>query len=136
MKFFITGEVDAPVGEKIRLVIIQIEPKINTLFSKKNYGAGITYWGYITVCCAPEVYESGYFKEIRKYTKKENEVDLRLRVGYEEMLKADKKEVFRLICMSILEGVDIAEHELKIKDFDFQAFRDDLTSLFKKERWV
>jgi hypothetical protein len=136
MRFFITGETYKTVGEKMRIAENQIEPQIESLFTDRDYGSGIVYWGHINICCPPEVYDSGFFKEIKKYTKKDKEVELRLKVDYDTTLHANEKEVFALICQSILRGVDIAEHELKIKDFDFGAFRDDVTTLFQKEGWI
>jgi len=136
MNFFITSEAFETVGQKMRDVYIQINPKINALIKEKNYGLGVSEWGHICISCPPEVYESGFFKEIKKYSKKVTDVELRLRIDYEEMLKADKKSVFSLICASILRGVDIAEHELKVKNFEFESFRNDLTNLFKEEGWL
>jgi hypothetical protein len=52
------------------------------------------------------------------------------------MLKASEKELFKLICNSIIEGIDIVQKELSVDNFDFEAFRNDLVSLFKKEGWV
>ena len=136
MRFFITGETFKTVGEKIRVTDIQIQPKIQTLLKEKHYGEGIIYWGHICICCPPEVYESGFFKEIKKYSKKEKDVELRLRIDYVAMLKANEKRVFTLVCNSILRGVDIAENELKVSDFDFTSFREDLTGLFRREKWI
>lgn len=136
MRFFITGETYSTVAEKTRITIVKIGPKINSLFTKQNYGTGITYWGHIIISGPSEMYQAGFFKEIKKYIKKKNDVETRLRVDYEEMLRAEGQDVFKLICQSIFRSVDIAENEFKIKDFDFRAFHDDLTSLFKKEGWI
>ena len=136
MKIFITGETYKTVGEKMRLIDIQLQPKLNEEISNKNYGQGIFHWGYISICCPPELYNGGFFKEIKKYTKKRKEIDIRLRIAYEAMLKANEKEVYKLFCDSFLRSIDIAENELEIKDFDFRAFRKDLTDLFRKEGWI
>jgi Immunity protein 44 len=136
MKFFITSEAYKTVGKKMSDVYTQISPKINTNLKEKNLGSGVSDWGHICISCPPDVYDSGFFKEIKKYRKSSTEVELRLRIDYEEMLKVDEKGVFKLICSSILSGVDIAEHELKIKDFEFSSFRNILTKLFKEEGWI
>jgi len=136
MKFFITSEMDEIVANKVRFNRNSVEQKIKELIKEKNYGSGISYWGHIIICCAPEAYEAGLFKEIRKYSKKEKEVELRLRIEYEDMLRADKKKVFKLISESILKGVDIAESEFKINDFDFKSFRSNLLNLFIKQGWM
>lgn len=136
MRFFITAETYKTVGEKLRLAINQVESKIKGLVSEKNYGNGVSYWGYIAICCPKELYEKGFFKEIKKYTKKKTEVELRLRVDYDLMVKANGNECLNLLCYSILQGIEIAENELKIEDFDFETFREDIMILFKKQGWL
>lgn len=136
MKFFATSETYKTVSEKIRMARNIIEGKIKLFVKNKNYGESIIDWGYITICDVPEIYEAGFFKEIKKYSNKKKEVEFRLRIDYDKMLKANEKETFRLICESILRSIDIAESELKIKDFDFSSFRNDLTHLFRKENWI
>lgn len=135
-RFFMTGEIDSSVFEKINSGMNSIEERIRLSLSTRDYGKGITYWGQIVICMPNEVYESGYFKEIKKYTVKFGEVELRLKIDYKVMLKADKQEAAKLICKSILRGVDIAENELEIEDFDFMAFRKDIRELFSKEGWL
>lgn len=135
--FFMTGETDAAIGDdKIRFNRDSIPDKIKSWVSTTNYGAGIDFWGHIIICCEPEMYAAGFFPEIKKYTKKDRTVELRLRIDYDAMLNADEHGASKLICESILRGVDIVEHELKVKDFNFDAFRADLISLFKKEGWL
>lgn len=52
------------------------------------------------------------------------------------MLNANENEVNKIISESILSGIHIADNELKINDFNFKAFRYDLTSLFNNEGWI
>lgn len=136
MKFFITSEAFETVGKKMNEAYVPIGSKIESLLRDKQYGDGVIFWGHICISCPSDFYKSGFFKEIKKYTKKNKEVEMRLRIDYEMMLDADQKEVFRLICESILKSIDIAEKELKIKSFDFIAFRNDLKDLFKQEGWI
>jgi hypothetical protein len=127
---------DEDVSNIVRFDRNSVENKIQTLLADKDYGNGISYWGHILIASTPEVYNAGFFKEIKKYRKKKTELELRLRVDYKKLKKADNSETLKLICESILKGVDIAEHELRIKDFEFASFRNDLTNLFTKEGWI
>lgn len=136
MNFFATAEAYNTISRKLVDIQNVISAKLNSLLKEKKYGNGILDWGHISICNPAEFYEAGFFNEIRKYYKKEKDLDLRLKIDYEAMLKADEQEVFGLVCESILRGVDIAEHELKINNFDFRAFRNDLTASFKKEGWL
>lgn len=136
MTFFMTSEMSVTIGNKLKFGRNSIEEKMRSLIGIKDYGIDINHWGHIVICCSPKLYEAGFFKEIKKYRKKDKELELRLRIDYEKMLKADEKEVNRLTCESILRGVDIAESEFKIKDFNFALFRQDLLSFFQKEGWI
>ncbi len=143
MKFYSTAEVYKTVSDKLMKLQNQIEHKINQFLENKNYGDGLEHWRYLSVINPPAIYEAGFFPETKRYVKKEKSVEFRLRIDYEEMLKANEKEASKLICDSILRSVDIAESELKIgknlihiKDFDFQSFRNDLTHLFQQEGWI
>lgn len=136
MKFFMTSEMDSNVTGKVKFGQNSIEDKIKKIISDKNYGRGVSYWGHIIICMEEHIYEAGFFKEIKKYMKKNTEVELRLRVDYDAMFRANEREASNLIINSVLRGIDVAETELKITDFDFSAFRKDLTDLFKKEGWL
>ena len=136
MKFFMTDEMSSKVSIKVKYGPNSIEDKIKTMLLNKNYGQGINFWGHILICDEPIIYEAGFFPEIKKYRKAKKEVELRLRINYENMLTANEKEVNRIICESLLRGVDIAENELKINDFDLIALRKDLMTLFKQEVWI
>jgi hypothetical protein len=126
MKFFATSESYKDISKKLVTAQNAIAAELEPFLKDKNYG----------ICCPPEIYNAGFFKEIKKYTKNETDVELRLKIDYTSMLEAEEEKVFALLCESILRGIDIAEHELKISDFDFGAFRKDVTNLFKKEGWL
>lgn len=136
MKFFATSEAYKTVSSKLMTAQNVIEKKIISLINEKNYGNDVTFWGYISISNPSKLYDAGFFKEIKKYSKKKKEVECRLRIDYDKMIKADEKEALRLVCESILRSVDIAEKELKIKNFDFTVFRDDLLTLFRREHWI
>lgn len=143
MRFFMSGEIYKTVGDKIRPVCNTINKQISEFLLDKNYGDGIQDWGYIIICNPPEILDGGFLKERKHFFKKNKDLDMRLQVDYDKMLKADEKEVFKLICNSILRSIDLAENELKvgrnplkIKDFEFDAFRKDLTELFNDKGWL
>jgi hypothetical protein len=136
MKFFLGAEMFASVADKIRPVRNQAESKIKKQLEKNDYGNGVVDWGHIIVVNPQDLYDEGFLPEIKKYKKNTGEVELRLHIDYIKMLKASEKELFKLICNSIIEGIDIVQKELSVDNFDFEAFRNDLVSLFKKEGWV
>jgi predicted transcriptional regulator len=135
MKIFITGEVHASIIEKFRNALLKIREVINKI-NNKSYGGGIKNWGYISIINPESFYQEGFLNERKHYAKKKKDLDMRLKIDYQKVLNASEIEMFNLISNSILSSVDIAEHELKISDFNFNAFRTDLTNLFKVEGWI
>jgi hypothetical protein len=143
MKFFATSEIDKSVSKKLMPVQNEISREIIQVIDGKNYGSGIDNWGYIAICCTPELYKVGFFTERKYFSHKKRDLDMRLRIDYQAMLRAEEKDVFRLICNSILRSIDVAENELMIgrnkvhiKDFNFTSFRNDLIQLFNKNHWL
>jgi len=135
MKFFATGELDHTVSSKVMDTQNKISESIVSMLSDKTYGNGIIDWFYISIVMPTEDYDAGFFKERTLYKRKDKATDFRLKIGYEDVLNANEQETFRLICKSILRSIDVAEAK-KIKDFDFNSFRRDLTDLFQREGWI
>ncbi len=136
MKLWLSGEIDASVSEKFRLLILKIEPIINSTIEDKRYGSAINIWGYISIIMDPNFLQTGFFKEIKRYRKKKKETEFRLRIDYNDFLKADDKKAVELICESILRSIDIARKEFHVKDFDIDQFRSDFINLLISQEWL
>lgn len=137
MRFWTSSETYKNIGhERTKLLSSVIEPKVNQLILTKNYGEGIILWTYIVISMTEEIYGSGFFKEIKKYNRIDKEIELRLRVDNKKLSQADESQALKLFCESILNSIDIARTELKIKNFDFRELKTDLNNLFKGQGWI
>lgn len=137
MRFITSSETYKNIGhETTKLLDLAIKPKINELIKDKSYGDGVVEWAYLTISLPDGYLPPEFFTEIKRYRKSKKEVEFRLKVDNGKLSKANQKEAYALFCESILRSIDIAESELKIKDFDFAAFRNDLQFLFQSEGWI
>ena len=120
----------------MRSVRNSIGQKISKMAEMKDYGQSVSYWGHISIVNPSSVYDKGFYPEVKKYSGSKKEVELRLKIDYDDVVNGDEKKLYTLFTDSILRGVHIAESELKIDDFDFKRFRADLNELFSKEGWL
>ena len=136
MKLWTSGEVHGDVGDKIINNLKIIERKVNNYLENKNYGEGVVLWGYISIVLPSSLLPPSFFQEIKRYRKSKKETEFRLKLDYDQLVKADEMERHFLICESLLRSVEIARTELKIPNFDLSEFAKDLKECFKKEEWV
>ena len=136
MKLWTSGEVQGDVGDKTISNLKIIEKKVNDYLENKNYGEGVILWGYIGIVLPSGLLPPSFFQEVKRYSKSKKETEYRLKLDYDQLVKADEKERYFLICESILRSIEIARTELKIPNFDLSEFEKDLKECFKKEGWV
>lgn len=136
MELFISGEIDSTIGEKYRVSINKISSEVNRYLENKKYGAGLKLWGFIGIVMKPGLLGPEFFKEIKRYRKSKEETEFRLKIDYDQVVKADEKDTSRLICESILRSIEIARAEFKIPNFDLDIFEADIRECFKKQGWV
>lgn len=136
MKLWTSGEVHGDIGDKIIRLQKIIEKKVNEYLEHKNYGGGMILWGYMSIVLPSDLLPPSFFQEIKRYRKNKKETEFRLKIDYDQLVKADEKDTHRLICESILRSIEIARTEFKIVDFDLDVFEKDLKECFKKQGWV
>lgn len=136
MKFWTSGEVHGDVGDTTIRLQKNIEKKINDNIENKNYGQDITFWGFMSIVLPNDLLPAEFFQEIKRYRKNKKETEFRLKIDYDQLVKADEKGIYRLICESILRSIEIARAEFKVSKFDLDAFESDLKKCFKEENWI
>lgn len=136
MRFGISAEVHTSVGDKVRPLIFKIKEIVNSYIENKNYGDGVVYWGYVPIILPSSFLPPEFFQEIKRYRKSKKETEFRLKIDYGQLIKANEKEVYGLICESILRSIEIARSEFKISQFDLDAFEADIKECFRKEGWA
>ncbi len=92
MKLWMSGEVEADIFEKFRKSIVEIERNINSIIELKKYFDKLDDWDVIAI-----IRDDDTFSEITKYSKKNKEMDFRLKIDYSEFKSADDTRAKELI---------------------------------------
>lgn len=136
MEIWTSAETYKNVTHEKILILKDIEKKLNSYISNKNYGKGINLWYYLVISLPDGLLAPEFFQEIKKYRKIKKEVEFRLKIDNKQLVESDDAGTRKLICKSILRSIDIAKKEFKIKDFDFDFFESDIQKCFKNEKWI
>jgi hypothetical protein len=79
MKLWISGEIEAAVGEEFRHARNSVEKSINEVIEGRSYDLAIDGWDCIAILRDDE-----NFEEITKYSKKKRDMDFRLKVNFQQ----------------------------------------------------
>ncbi len=130
MKFFMSSEVDVEISEDFRILRNQIEFELKKLESN-NYGDSIDELAIIPIVVnlTPEFEEAGFHKERVKYSKKNRDTDIRLRIDFHTFLNANTQMRKILIIQNIINSIRAMNLKVK-KGFDGKALEEDILELF------
>jgi hypothetical protein len=131
MKLFISGEIQAEVGNVYRVASLQIEKAFNAHFVELAFGSGLVSLTYLSII---RRIESTTYGEVKKYRKKERSAEFRLKIPLDVCLLADTSEMTRLIAKSLHRAIDLLK-EMQIPDFDCDAFELEYRALTRAEGW-
>lgn len=132
MDFGLVRDISEDVNKKT-IFIIDLSQNMKNFFNGKTYGAGIGSY-VIGVVCVNHDFDkfidvNNVHKEYRK-RKKDYEHDIIL--DYDVVIKSDEKEIKKMVLTKIIEAT-VYVTELQIKDFDVEAFKNDLKLFYKQE---
>ena len=137
MKFETSSETYAGTDENITHYFKTAMPILVDFFLSKNYGKDVEVWGFLPIIMPQSVYDNGFFHEIKKYKPKQKDVEFRLHIDFDKFVKATNKEALEMVMLKLIESIDIAQREFtKIKDFDFERFKSELTEFVKEKGWI
>jgi hypothetical protein len=130
MKFFMSSEVQADISDDFQLVQKEVEQKLKFLESR-NYGVNVEEIGIIPIVVnlTPELEEAGFFKERVKYSKKNKDSDIRLRINHSAFKNANKEIKKMLLVKNIVQSIRALQ--LKTTGFDAASLEKDVLELFK-----
>lgn len=135
MKFFLSGEIDIKISDTFRRIRKEIEGKLKEL-ENISYGSEVEDIGIIPIIVdiTPELEEAGFFKEIKRFNKKNKEADVRLRMNFNKFSNSDIKIQKLLMIKNVIESIRVLS-EKAIKDFEANRLEEDILNLFciKKE---
>lgn len=126
MKFWMSGEIMADVGDAHREARNEIEDELNNRFASRDYGPGLKELAFISIIrpIGDEAYP-----EIYKYDKKDRSVEARLKINHLDFRMASDKAGRKRLLLDALERAITRIGELKI-DVD----HDRLLKDFQKTR--
>ena len=87
MKVWISGEVDAEVGDAFHEAMWRVDSLLNEELEKETYDLPLDSWDCIAIIRDDEV-----FGEITRYSKKKRDMDFRLRIGHTQFKTASPLE--------------------------------------------
>ncbi|WP_426175623.1 Imm44 family immunity protein [Massilia sp. TWR1-2-2] len=132
MKIFISGEIQSGVYDLYRIAARKIEQAFSEHFGDKAFGSSLVDLTYIAII---RNIESGTFNEVKKYRKKEHSVEFRLKIPFAACLLADTAEMTRLVAASLHRAIALLK-DMKIPDFDCDAFESEFLKLARRENWL
>lgn len=135
MKVWISGELQADIGEAFRVAANEIESTINTAIEDKDYGTGVVEWALIPTILNPQFERSTGYNEIRRYWRKKRETEFRLKIDHASFKAADDLGRRRLILEMILQSIDDARR-MKIPTFNLDRFAADVHEIGERHGWL
>lgn len=135
MTIWMSGELQADVGDSCAAAQNGIERVINNVINKRDYGAGVVEWALIPTILNPQFEKSTGYAEIRRYWRAKRETEFRLRIDHARFKAADDAGKRRLIFEMILRSVNEAR-AMKIPAFDLDRFAADLKDIGAEHGWM
>ncbi|MBN1795293.1 MAG: hypothetical protein JW804_01340, partial [Sedimentisphaerales bacterium] len=124
LTFWMSGEIEGDVYDDYDLTENTIENNIKNFINNKNYGTGIKLWSFLTILLEPNT--DPYYPEIKRYSRKNKQVEFRLKIDYKKFRDGNDKSRLKLLAESVLRSVKLMR-EMKIKDFDIDRLEADVT---------
>ncbi len=133
MYFAIVNSISEEITPKSEM-INSTSDEINSFLERKTYGPGLEklYVGFI---CVNPVFDQ-FFQPRSKYTKSKKNFEYSLKEDFETFVKLDEADSRRAIVKGIIDSIDSAIEENGVKDFDSEAYKNDLFEFFKNKKWL
>lgn len=122
MKLWISGEIEADIGDSFRYVQNKVETLVNDTLLIKNYGNGIDEWDVIMIITQ----EGG--KESFRFNKRTKATDVRINVDYCNYKNSDPIQREVLFLDHLIRSLDHLK-EFNIQDVDWENLKIDLFSI-------
>ncbi len=133
MKIWTTGEIQADVYDAYANTSRNVERIFNEHFKEKFYGDGLVKIFYLAIIREVEV--EGY-KEVKRYHKKDCDVEFRLKIPHDEFLHVNEKAQLKMETDSVMRAIKLIPELKVIPDFDYFAFEDEAIKLWQENNWL
>ena len=132
MKIFFTSEASGSYGEKANIIYSHMSKILSKRLESEDYGSGLSEWFLIFIIMGGKL-DLGY-KERTKYSKKNQEIDFRLRIDFDSFKKGNTKQRTYLLYECMKRSLDIME-EKKIPNFNISRLKVDFETISEEQGW-
>ena len=132
MEIFISGEIESEVANVYRISTLAIRRAFNAQFTDRSFGSGLVEMTYVAIIIR---LNSPSYCEVKKYSKKQRSAEFRLKIPLDTCLLADIAEMTQLAAASLHRAI-VYLKEMKIPDFDYEAFEAEYLALARREDWL
>lgn len=132
MKIWMSGELQADIGDACATVQNEMELVINRRIKNNDYGVAVARWSLIPIILD---FEDPVYHEVKKYSHGRKVAQFRLKIDHGEFLRADMAGKRRLMFAMILRSIALFP-VLKVKGFDVDRFRRDMEAIGRKHGWM
>jgi hypothetical protein len=132
--FVISGILEENIATKVAIENTGLlRDALNSQFNLTTYGTGLIGISFFFIVTAPA---DNIHHEYTRYSSKERELHLQLRLPYHEVLQANREEVLLMMAHAYLNGLKTYLPKKKIQGFDTAKFLHDVESLFAGQGWL
>lgn len=112
--------------------LLSLENALNDRLNLSDYGPAISSFNFIPMILTPN---NRVHEEEIAYVPKKRELDIQLKVDYQQAINAGVNGFLPLVGEVLLKGIDEASQE-NIQDFDWPRFRADVANLLSESGWL
>ncbi len=131
MRFWLSGEVDADIGDAFRRALNDVEHALNDNLELMPRCPAVEKWAVIAMISAGNVLN---YPEVRKYTKKKKVCEFRLRVDHRHFTVADDRQRRGLLIRMILLSIKDAD-SIIASGCDLKALSDYVLNVARGHNW-
>ena len=127
MEFVLSTESEAPASGYWLTLYKEINPLLQEL-QTKTYGEELTSIAIISIILRDERFEGGGYPERRYFSHKRKEADIRLRIDFNQFIRARPDERRRMYTLHILESIMQLRTRVS-KEYRFDELISDVSNL-------
>lgn len=107
MEIFLGAELEGAAGGRWFALQKDFSKRLSPI-KARDYGLDLVNIGIISIIMKEETLQDGAYKERKYYNRKEKSADIRLRMNYEDFVKACDRDRREMYTSHILQAVQIA----------------------------
>ncbi len=130
MKIFLGAESQAPAADILSQLnrIVSCEMSILDI---KDYGSELSEIAIVVILLRNEMFEGGGFPERRLFQRKKCIADIRLRMSFEQFLRASPESRYDLYSCHIIKSIESLRKKVS-REFKFDALVQDITKILNQ----